>query len=424
MSSELIDALLWCVTYLVHSTLAVLCVLLLERRGGARVRDVLWKVALVLPFATATFQADLHRRVPSLDLAPKIDVEVVPEHGAPQKSPFAIALQTERGVEDPLGSQVSRVDRATGLTIRPATPSEPALGSESKIWLGTVLGLLVLWLLPAARIAIALRGRRRLTSGRLHEDLHDLRSQTRFARPVRLSVSERVDSPIAFGLLRPEICLPPRTAHLSPGLARAVLAHELAHHARFDLFWCRLAWTIRWAFAFQPMLILVQNRIAASGELLADDLAVHWTRDGAGLARSLAAVAQWQAQSVGRGAAIAMVDVKRRNGALLRRVERALAPARERGGRWAIPIGIALAVSAAAAAPRIERLERYDSVAGPYGAVLDRIHADLVAVERRVDDTPNTDHAERERIEIARRKLLTLARVARSRALHFTGQNQ
>lgn len=417
MSSESIDLLLWCATYLVHSSLAVLAVFVLQSRAGARVRDVLWKVALVLPFATATFQAEVHRRVPALDRAPTIAVEVVPENGAPTQSLLAIALETGQG-PDAAGA-LPALDARAGE--EPGQPPVGGRGRAPKAWHVGALTLFLLWWMPSFRLALALRGRRRLVAGRLIDDLEELRGRARFGRSVRLSVSDRIGSPVAFGLLRPEISLPPRTSHLAPELARAVLAHELAHHARGDLFWCRLARTLRWAFVFQPMLVLVERRIAASGEVLADDLAVRWTRDGRGLARSLAVVAEWQRGRVVRGGAIAMVDERRGRSALAERVERALRPTRERGARGAGPLGIVLAIVAAAAAPRIERFERYDSVAGPYGAALDRIYVELVDLEGRVD---RTSEAERERLEGARRTLLDLARVVRSRAWSPTQPNR
>ena len=59
---------------------------------------------------------------------------------------------------------------------------------------------------------------------------------------VRVIESARLTSPIAFGLLRPTVGLPPDFAiRFNPAKQDAMLAHELAHLAAHDPFWCLLA---------------------------------------------------------------------------------------------------------------------------------------------------------------------------------------
>jgi hypothetical protein len=81
--------------------------------------------------------------------------------------------------------------------------------------------------------------RRRPVTGRaLAEKVRTLARTLGIKRRVRVIESARLTSPIAFGLLRPTVGLPPDFAiRFNPAKQDAMLAHELAHLAAHDPFW-------------------------------------------------------------------------------------------------------------------------------------------------------------------------------------------
>jgi len=59
---------------------------------------------------------------------------------------------------------------------------------------------------------------------------------------VRVIVSARLTSPIAFGIFAPTVGLPPQfSLNFAPIKQQTILAHELAHLAGHDPFWCLLS---------------------------------------------------------------------------------------------------------------------------------------------------------------------------------------
>jgi len=111
---------------------------------------------------------------------------------------------------------------------------------------------------------------------------------------VRLTVSERIEAPLALGTLFPQICVPSRAlTSLEPDLQEALLAHELAHIARFDPLWLTVARVIETLFFFQPLNRRARRELHNNAEFLCDAWAVEQTSDRLGLARCLAEVARW-----------------------------------------------------------------------------------------------------------------------------------
>lgn len=413
MSPALLDALLWTGTYLVHSTLAVAAVFWLQRLVGARVRDALWKCALVVPIVTATTQAHLQASLPSLIVAPTIDVAVPP------------AFVALRPSELPFGSDLAAINDARApSSTGPIAPEAAAGASIVRTAEGPVLPLVPLlaalfaamWIVPALRIAAALRGRQALLSGPLASELHALRARARLLRPIRLTVSERIGSPVALGCFAAEICVPPRATDLEADLARALLAHEVAHHARFDPFWTRLAYVLQSALFFQPLLRVIRRHVVECAELRADDLAVQWTEDRVGLARCLAEVAKWHSPPASNAAlpsaAVAMVRPSALKHALVTRVERTLQQPREKSARFAAAIAVVLSATVAVAAPRFVGSRGYEKASGPYGDQLYALHLQLEELEDSA--TPGAERR-RARLVEARDRLNELTRFVRAR---------
>ncbi len=342
MTPSTTDLVVWFGTYLLHSTVVLgtawaVCRLL---GPGAGVRERIWKCALVLPIVTTTVQGAWPEHV---IVAPRFEIAAVDAARLDAQGPL-IPLAPELGAAGSLtGSPTGSLGGETG----------PGLPEFLGLALFALVSLLPL-AIPSLRLAFALRRRRRLHCGLLVEEATDLGLRAGLWRPVRITVSERVGSPVAIGTLRPEICVPPRALELPRPLARALIAHELAHHASLDPLWNRLAHAAVAVLFLQPLNRLARRELVACAELLADDLAVEWTDDRFGLARCLTEVAGWAAPNAPAAAAVAMVRHRKRTG-LRERVERALDRPRERVVKGLAPLALGLGIAMASAAPGVTR---------------------------------------------------------------------
>jgi len=378
LDGSVLAAATWVVTYLVHSTLALggAALALQGCHAGARVREVAWKCALCLPFVTAT----AHAVWPERAFAPRYTV-TVQTLGSGSGPASVVALDAERSELEQAGAAAAgasaararagsplaalRLDERAAPTHRPAWTDALATRVRAvprEVWqslavLAATLATCSLLLVPRLRLVWLLRRRERLDSGVLAEELAELAPRAGLTR-VRLSVCDALRSPIALGTLRPEIVVPRRAlTALSRPLARALVAHELAHHARRDPLWMSLAHTACTLFALQPLNRLARRELVAAAELLADDLALEWTEDGVGLARCLTEVAGWSLAGERGLPALSMVRARDVSG-LRRRVECALARPREKSARHLALGALALGGVVALAAPGLALVAR------------------------------------------------------------------
>jgi HEAT repeat protein len=126
----------------------------------------------------------------------------------------------------------------------------------------------------------------------LAERLRQLAEEAGIARPIRLTVSARLSSPVALG--GSEIAVPEAVlTELDPEQQRGMLAHELAHLERRDPAWLIAAALAERIGFFQPLNRLARRRIQESAEYLCDEWAVRQTGSGVVLAKCLAKVAEW-----------------------------------------------------------------------------------------------------------------------------------
>ena len=98
-----------------------------------------------------------------------------------------------------------------------------------------------------------LRRATEVRTGELHERFLYLCRQLGLRRPPRLLVLAELCGPAAFGVVRPAVLLPEAVSQLPPEEADVILAHELAHHRRRDLWvnWFQVALSIS---VVQPVL--------------------------------------------------------------------------------------------------------------------------------------------------------------------------
>ena len=311
----------WLLTYALHSTVLIGGVWLAVRVAAPseRLQDLLWKAALLGALVTATGQvAGAGRPLALLELAPA--------PASPASAPASLPAAA------------------------PASAPAEALAAAPAAELSWTGWLLAAWAAGAAllllrhagrrvRLSMVLGERREVAAGELADTLRRLRARAGVRRPVRLTCSASVGSPVAIG--RGEICVPPRALRgMDPREAESMLAHELAHLLRRDPLWLAAAAVVESVFFFQPLNRLARRGLQDVAEYLCDDWAAAQTGSGLTLARCLATVAGWGAGP----RPLPLAGMAERPGSLAKRVQRLLDAPRQGGPGW----GARLAVAAGA----------------------------------------------------------------------------
>ncbi|MGO9108872.1 MAG: carboxypeptidase regulatory-like domain-containing protein, partial [Thermoguttaceae bacterium] len=165
---------------------------------------------------------------------------------------------------------------AAAPTAKPSIGSGRSLLAKSHcalilVWaLGTVLYLLAMvrWLWLERRLA---KSAGELDDASWQTLLEELKLQFGIRWAVALGVSQESEVPLTIGWRRPTIVLPVDCRCWMAGKRRVVLAHELSHVARHDVFWqivARLACAVHW---FHPLAWLAERRMRVERELACDD---------------------------------------------------------------------------------------------------------------------------------------------------------
>ncbi|MFT5462058.1 MAG: beta-lactamase regulating signal transducer with metallopeptidase domain, partial [Planctomycetota bacterium] len=234
---------------------------------------------------------------------------------------------------------------------KPAPISWNALSAT--LWLTPAMVLALALILSAMHLSWELRKRRQATEASLLARFDAARRKAGLTRPIRLSISDRLQGPITFGFLRPEVVLPLRALDdLSAAQERSMFAHELAHVVRHDPAWFAGLALLERLFFFQPLLRVARKRLMEVAEERADDRAVAWTGNPVALASCLAEIARWILEGQ-RQRALPIAGMA--SSSLGNRIERLLVPQQPREARqhWFAPAVLALLVTTAGAAPRI-----------------------------------------------------------------------
>lgn len=311
----------WLMTYAIHSTLLIGGLLLITatargRRVAAAHGSWLWRFALVGAIASASLQSV--RSSSPLGGTLRVDKDT------PASMSVRVEMKSDQAMAAPpasFGSRTvtwqpkdgARMVVASSISITPRWPIM-ALGA----WL-VLAGSLVSWFFVARTRFLRSIGPRRPANHTLAANaLRHLCREAGFARPVVLTLSDRLTSPVALG--GDEICLPSRAlAELDPIRLESILAHELAHLVRRDPSWLTFARVIEAIFFFQPLNVLARRRMQESAEFASDAWASTRVARPLDLAHCLARVAEWTIAAP-RLPVPAMAE--RRGAVLVRRVER------------------------------------------------------------------------------------------------------
>lgn len=426
-------------TYLLHSTLLLglaAVVRLALRERSLPLQEAVLRAALVGAFVTTGLQLSLELRplggafsLPApAALESREPVAAGPTTAEPRTATLLAA--TEQGA----AHDAARSLIASPLSATAARRSLDGIPMPAAF----VAGWAALTGIALLRLAVAARRLRRLLRDREPvRDAHLAPQARRLAgalglRAVRLSTAPHLGVPVATGVLRPEVCLPPRAvAELGPDEQVALCAHELAHVARRDPAWLLLARLAEAAAPVQPLNRWARRRLQELSECLSDDLAVAASARPVGLARSLVDVASWTLapSSVLPAAAAGALGARSRLG---HRVERLMNPLRslERPRRSLLPLASAAVlatafltpvVSATAPTPQHEKTNAapQPGTAAPQVEAAARAEAAPRAeAAARAEAAPRAERApktEAERAELERR-METLGREIEERA--------
>ncbi|MCA9436921.1 MAG: M48 family metalloprotease, partial [Candidatus Omnitrophica bacterium] len=179
------------------------------------------------------------------------------------------------GIEDrtPTGSGGTQPETtATGIV---SVESSSSLTWNAQLMVVHILGSLCCLLFigfQVLRFRRSLRGAQEVREGDIYTIHQDLCEQFKFRRIPRLLITEEETSPAAFGLFRRTILLSESTVRKqSTDSIRMILAHELAHLKRWDLWinWLQLLlFTLWW---FNPVYWYLSKKIRQSREDCCDD---------------------------------------------------------------------------------------------------------------------------------------------------------
>lgn len=330
-------AIAWLLTYLLHGTFLLGLAWLVSKplaRWSVAAEETVWKLALIGALFTAALQLaagwqPVSGRWGLADLTP-------PAHRA------GAILESARPV--PIAKAPAPIARLSG-------PPAPALAFG--FWVLGACLLLAGYGRSHALLRRRLKNRPLIVGGTLHAQLRALAVEAGFTRDVRLSCSSRVPVPLALGVRRREICVPTRAlAGLTDEQQEGMLAHELAHLARWDPLWLVISHVLTCVFFFQPLNWVARRRLREISEVLSDEWAVCRTGRPLSLAACLAEVAGWSA--VRRSLPVpGMAD---RPSHLARRIRRLLdgrSPEKPARRLWLAAAMVVLLLVVAAAAPAV-----------------------------------------------------------------------
>ncbi|MDA1232104.1 MAG: M56 family metallopeptidase, partial [Planctomycetota bacterium] len=308
-------------TYLLHSTLAVVLIGIVARRlrrsANPELRVLMWKTALLLPLVTTLAATVLNLphfglQIPLARVSPAVQSEhnrgsdAIPLHMT--GSHFELPSMT--------GDPSLRRDEATSSQLDPSVsatamfvPSTPQ-SSSARGWIIIVATWLVSTLIGLAGLSVQVWRLSRLrdqasvvTAPDICDSLSRLKQRLNVGRRVDLLQSADSQGPMTAGILRPfimipaDVCWSSTTVGQTDGCAHtgiegqpsvaerdALLAHELVHVARRDALWNLTIQLIGRVFPFQPLNWLAGRQLRQEMDFVADSQAARTLGERSGMA--------------------------------------------------------------------------------------------------------------------------------------------
>jgi TonB family protein len=303
---------------------------------------------------------------------------------------------TDLRVDPPSSGTATGAAAVTEATAAPG-PGQAWVSGPAVLALWTagagvgVLGLGV----GLARLGAMRRRAVRLADPRWGALAADVAARYGLRRHVQLFAAAGNTPPATWGVVRPRIVVPRAAVHWDAARAQAVLAHELAHVARFDWATQLAAELARAALWWHPLMWMLASRLRCESELACDDRVLDGRVDAAEYAAHLLDIARTCRTTLRPALPIARLST------LERRIAAMLTPALNRSrptGRVLATLGVlCLLVTAglgtatlAQTAPRPLVGTVYD----PTGAVAPEVSLTLTATDGTASKT-STDSAGR-----------------------------
>lgn len=240
---------------------------------------VILLAALVRPLLARRYRRALLRGIWAV-LAVRLLLPVsLPAAAVEMELPASLGQPVAARVAAPLPGGESESIQSGGQEL-PAASQENAATVPASLPAASPLELAALvWLAGAAVLAVVSIGRHLAWKCRvltLAQPVSHARQQIFLracracgVRPPRLLGSPAVDTPLAFGLLRPAVLLPER--EWTDGELYAVLCHELCHIRRGDLWLQGIIRLACWAHWFNPAVWLLARLAGEDMELACDE---------------------------------------------------------------------------------------------------------------------------------------------------------
>jgi beta-lactamase regulating signal transducer with metallopeptidase domain len=239
------------------------CVALALRKRPARVRAVIWGMALagclLIPVAAPL--------VPSLPLP-------MPEAIAHLTMPDETVSTVEVRLAQVDVEESARIVHAPALAVVEPASRFPAVDWISlllTVWAAGAVLMLIRLGVGLWRMTRAVRSAQPVRAPYWDTMLADARNQVGCRRRVRLLASDEVDIPATVGLFRPTIVLPLHADGWVWDRRKAVLLHEIVHITRLDWPARIVARVARAAYWFNPLAWWATRRLDLEQELACDE---------------------------------------------------------------------------------------------------------------------------------------------------------
>ncbi len=320
-ATALVEALAWQALFatVVFAVVALLCRAL--RRRGPALRHALWG----LVFLRLLLPPDLSHPYSAGAMTGRLaDGPWIADGGAAET---AVALHPELDV--PSAGPAVRSPAAGGWAVALAA-----------LWLAGVAASLSIYRRRYRTFQTVLRRAATVDDHRLLALAETWRRRLGIRRPVRLVTDAARVSPFTTGCLKPVIFLPATVlAARDERTIESVLAHELAHVARWDSLWLSTEHLLKALYFFHPAVWVAGRKLDQERERLCDALALsHGDLPAKSYAASLLAVARLDL----RGLAAANLTTRKRR--LTMRIRDILVPRRDPGSKPAALAALFLAL--------------------------------------------------------------------------------
>ncbi|MHC5063926.1 MAG: M56 family metallopeptidase [Planctomycetota bacterium] len=401
----------WIVTFAVHSTVLLglawsinsLC-----RALSDPFREVLWKLALLGAVLTTSCQLTLVSEPVAGHLAQVgSSASAITETEAPAQSRTREAGQGESAVSTALPVVAKPDSLATNPIAQFGTSSIPW-----EVWvllLACLTSCLALTqgLIRSRSTKRLLRQRQPIRDGSAPAMLGRLTAKAGYWRAIRLSSHPELQTAIAFGVIRPEICLPERAFdELDEGEQQSMLAHELGHLIRRDPLWLRISGLMVILFPWQPLLRKGRRELQLIAEYRSDAIAADLSGNLT-TARCLVEVAGWMAAGQ-QDLPIGVTGMAVRGSAFRERVERLLRGDHSgtigRHRAWWLPLSTAVLAAATTMLPGAEIKEPRPAAAAPLEAE-DSDESAVILLGRLIEQMEMEFSALKEEVELLRAEL-------------------